>query len=128
MAVAKRQGHFFSMQTALSFRSRAGLPALLACPHQNADRHGPIHPHLAAESKLSQNTILFKAVMLGSPHLGFIGTESDSAGGAAGKASAPVADVNPVLFKGENQLSSFFDGKGSKTFNGYIVLWHARLV
>jgi hypothetical protein len=128
MAVAKRQGHFLLMQTALSFRSRAWLPALLACPHQNAYRHGPIHPHLAAKAELSQNTILFKAVVLSRSHLGFIGTESDSTGSAAGQASAPVADVNPVLFKGENQLSSFFDGKGSKTFNGYIVLWHARLV
>lgn len=112
----------------LSFWSRTGLPAFFARSHQNADRHGPIHPYLAAKAELTQNAILFQAVVLSRTHFWLIRTESDSAGGAASQASASVADVNSVLFKGEHQLGSFFDGKGSKPFNGYIVLWHAALV
>src|SRR4051812_45285603 len=109
----------------LRLRRRTWLPTLLARTHQDLDAHLPIHADLARKPELSQNSVLFQAVMLDLPHRGLLGRKLYAAGGAFCLPSTAVADVDSASLDRENQLRPFFNLDVRKSLNVNGVLWHA---
>jgi len=74
----------------------AGIPALLARPHDDLDVHVTVDPALTTEPEFAEDPVLFQAIVFLLTHGWLLRKEPDAARRATRVASAAMTDVNAV--------------------------------